>query len=229
MRTGFDEINTAWQLIIYLGAFGIVAVAARKLAGVFQKLKLPLITGFLVIGLISGPEVLGMIEKEALARLSFVNDIALAFIAFAVGSELYLKALRSRMKSIIYLSIAQIAFTFLLVSFSVFLLLDLIPFADGMKLAARIAVSMLAGTIAVASSPASAIAIINEMRARGPFTQTSIGVTVVKDFGVIVFFAAIFTLSKSLIQQEEFRTIFIVQVLLELGAVNLASVFQFVV
>ena len=216
MRTGFDEINTAWQLIVYLGAFGIVAVAARKLAGVFQKLKLPLITGFLVIGLISGPEVLGMIEKEALARLSFVNDIALAFIAFAVGSELYLKALRSRMKSIIVMSIAQIAFTFLLVSFSVFLLLDLIHFADGMKLAARIAVSMLAGTIAVASSPASAIAIINEMRARGPFTQTAIGVTVVNDFGVIVFFAVIFTLSKSLIQQEEFRTIFIVQVLVEL-------------
>jgi Trk K+ transport system NAD-binding subunit/Kef-type K+ transport system membrane component KefB len=120
------------------------------------------------------------------------------------------------MKSIIFMSIAQIAFTFLLVSFSVFLLLDLIPFADGMKLAARIAVSMLAGTIAVASSPASAIAIINEMRARGPFTQTAIGVTVVKDFGVIVFFAVIFTLSKSLIQQEEFRTIFIVQVLVEL-------------
>ena len=216
MSTGFDEISATWQLIIYLGAFGIVAVAAGKVAGVFQKFKLPLITGFLVIGLISGPEVLGLIEKEALARLSFVNDIALAFIAFAVGTELYLNELRSRMKTIIITSIAQITITFILVSLSVFLLLDVIPFSDGMNLAARIAVSMLAGTIAVASSPASAIAIINEMRARGPFTRTAIGVTVVKDFGVIVFFAIIFTLSKSLIQQAEFRMIFIVQVLVEL-------------
>jgi len=216
MGSGVGEISAVWQLIVYLGAFGIVAVAARKVAGIFQKLKLPLITGFLVIGLVSGPEVLGLIEKESLARLSFVNDIALAFIAFAVGSELYLKELRSRMKSIIYISIAQIAITFILVSLSVFLLLDVIPFSDGMKLAARIAVSMLAGTIAIASSPASAIAIINELRARGPFTKTAIGVTVVKDFGVIVFFAIIFTLSKSLIQEAEFRMIYIVQVLLEL-------------
>ena len=46
-----------WQVLIYLGAFGIVAVAAGQIAGVFQKLKLPLITGFLVIGLDFGPEV----------------------------------------------------------------------------------------------------------------------------------------------------------------------------
>lgn len=218
METGFDEIGAVWQLVIYLGAFGIVAVAARKLAGVFQKVKLPLITGFLVIGLISGPEILNLIEKEALSDLAFINDIALAFIAFAVGTELYLKELRSRMTSIIYMIITQVVITFLLVSLSMFLILDLIPFAEEMKLAARISIAMLTGTIAIARSPASAIAIINELRARGPFTQTAIGVTVVKDFGVIVFFAIIFTLSKSLIQDTVFRPIYILQVLVELVA-----------
>lgn len=218
METGFDEIGAVWQLIIYLGAFGIVAVAARKLAAVFQKMKLPMITGFLVIGLISGPEILNLIEKDALLDLAFINDIALAFIAFAVGTELYLKELRSRMTSIIYMVITQVVITFLLVSLSMFLILDLIPFADEMKLAARIAISLLTGTIAIARSPASAIAIINELRARGPFTQTAIGVTVVKDFGVIVFFAIIFTLSKSLIQDTVFRPIYILQVLVELVA-----------
>lgn len=213
-----DELGPVWQLIVYLGAFGIVAVAARKIAGIFQKLKLPLITGFLMIGLVSGPELLDLIELEALTRLSFVNDIALAFIAFAVGSELYLKELRSRRKSIIYMIITQVIVTFLLVSLSMFLLLDWIPFAVDMKLAARIAISMLAGTIAIARSPASAIAIINELRARGPFTQTALGVTVVKDFGVIIFFAIIFTLSKSLIQDTLFRPVYIVQVLVELLA-----------
>jgi Trk K+ transport system NAD-binding subunit/Kef-type K+ transport system membrane component KefB len=77
---------------------------------------------------------------------------------------------------------------------------------------------MLAGTIGIARSPASAIAIIDELRARGPFTQTALGVTVVKDFGVIILFAVIFTLSKSLIQEISFRPIFVVQVLVELIA-----------
>jgi Trk K+ transport system NAD-binding subunit/Kef-type K+ transport system membrane component KefB len=193
-----------------------VAVAARKLAGVFQKVKLPLITGFLVIGLISGPEFLGLIDKDALQGLSFVNDVALAFIAFAVGSELYLKELRSRMRSIISMTITQIVVTFSLVSLCIYLISDLIAFTEGMSQSARLAVSMLGGTIAIARSPASAIAIINELRARGPFTQTSIGVTVMKDVAVIVIFAVIFTLSKSMIQEAEFRVIYPVQAVVEL-------------
>lgn len=218
MELEFEELSTILQVVIYLGAFGIVAVAAGQIAGTFKKLKLPLITGFLVIGLVSGPELLGLIDAEALPKLSFLNDIALAFIAFAVGSELYLKELRSRMRSIIAMTISQITVTFLMVSIAIYLLSDLIPFFEGTKLSARIAISMLAGTIAIARSPASAIAIINELRARGPFTQTSIGVTVVKDFGVVIFFAVIFTLSKSLIQDADFKLIYILQVVAELAA-----------
>jgi Trk K+ transport system NAD-binding subunit/Kef-type K+ transport system membrane component KefB len=204
------------QIIIYLSAFGIVAIAAGRIAGVFQKLKLPLITGFLLIGLVSGPGILGLIDKEALPRLNFLNDVALAFIAIAVGSELFLKDLRSRLKSIIAMTIFQIVIPFILVGFAMFLLTEIIPVMERMSLFAKIAISMLAGTIAAARSPASAIAVINELRARGPFTSTSIGVVVVKDFGVIIFFAVIFTLSKSLIQEAEFRMIFIVQVIVEL-------------
>ena len=217
MGSDFYDLHSIGQLLIFLGAFGIIAVAAGKIAGVFQKLKLPLITGFLVIGLVSGPELLGLIDAEALSGLRFLNDIALAFIAFAVGSELYAKELRSRMKSIILMTISQIMASFLLVSLAVYLLVSMIPFLLEMTLAARISIAMLAGTIAVANSPASAIAVINELRARGPFTQTSIGVTVVKDFAVVVFFAVIFTLSKSLIQEENFRLIYIGQVIAELA------------
>ncbi|MCK5134656.1 MAG: cation:proton antiporter [Bacteroidales bacterium] len=216
MGSGLEGLSTVMQVLIYLGAFGMVAVAAGRIAGVFQKLKLPLITGFLIIGLVSGPELLGLIDSEALPRLSFLNDIALAFIAFAVGSELYLKDLRSRIKSIVSMTISQILASFILVSLSVYFLASLIPFLQDMTLAAKISISMLAGTIAIANSPSSTIAIINELRARGPFTQTSIGVTVVKDFGVIIFFAVIFTLSKSLIEEVEFRLIYILQVVAEL-------------
>ena len=218
MGSDFHNMDTIVQVLIYLAAFSIVAVASGQIAGVFKKLKLPLITGFLVIGLVSGPELLGLIRPEAISDLRFLNDLALAFIAFAVGSELYLNELRSRMKSIISMTITQVSFTFILVSFTLFMLSERIPFFGGMGLAARIAISLLGGTIAIARSPASAIAIINELRARGPFTQTSIGVTVVKDFGVIVIFAVIFTLSKSMIQEAAFRLVYIVQMLAELAA-----------
>ena len=209
-------ISSILKMLVYLGAFGIVAVAAGRMAGAFQKVRLPLISGFLIIGLISGPEVLGLIEQETLDGLGFINDVALAFIAFAVGSELYLNELRSRMKAIITMTISQVVVTFLMMSLVMYLLMDLIPVFAGMNLAPKIAISMLAGTVAIARSPASAIAVINELRARGPFTQLSLGVTVVKDFGVVIFFAVMFTLSKSLIQEADFKMIYIVQVLVEL-------------
>ena len=136
----------------------------------------------------------GLLHETAVGRDVRLTseELALAFIAFAVGSELYLNELRSRMTSIIYMIITQVVVTFLLVSLAMFFLLDWVPFASEIRLGARISISMLAGTIAIARSPASAIAIINELRARGPFTQTALGVTVVKDFGVIVLFAIIF-------------------------------------
>ena len=46
--------------------------------------------------------------------------------------------------------------------------------------------SLLAGTILAARSPSSAIAIINEMRARGPFVKGVLGVTLVKDVLIVV-------------------------------------------
>jgi len=216
MHFAIVQSHTVSEIILYLGAFAIVAVAAGRMAGAFQRIKLPLISGFLVIGLLSGPEILGLIEPETLEGLRFLNDIALAFIAFAVGTELYLNELRSRMKSIMAMVFTQMVVTFLLVSLTMYFLAGLIPFLNAMSLAARLSVALLAGTVAIARSPASAIAIINELRARGPFTQTALGVTVVKDFGVIVFFAIIFTLSKSLIQEVEFKLIYIAQVMAEL-------------
>ncbi len=216
MEVDSVAISGILKMLLYLGAFGIVALASGRIAGVFAKLKLPEITGFLLIGLLSGPEVLGLIDSEALPKLNFLNNIALAFIAFAVGSELFLKNLRSRIKSIFSLIISQSIILFILVGLTTYLISDLIPFLEGLTMATKIAISILTGTIAIATSPAASIAIIDELRARGPFTQTSLGVIVVKDFVVIILFSVVFTLSKSLILDAEFSLLFIGQLLAEL-------------
>jgi Kef-type K+ transport system membrane component KefB len=89
------------EILIYLSAFIIISVASDQISRVFLRAKLPLVTGFIIIGFIAGPYVLGMIPLEAITDLDFINDFALAFIAFTVGAELYLRELRSRFRSII--------------------------------------------------------------------------------------------------------------------------------
>ncbi len=176
-------------LLAFIVSFGIVALASKEIGAFFARHKLPLISGFLFAGVLIGPYVLNMIPSEAIPKLRFVDEISLAFIAFAAGSELYLKELRSRFKSIAWVTTGLVLSTSIFGSLAFFFLTQYIPFTQEMSVTSRIAISILAGAILVARSPSSAIAIVNELRAKGPFTQTMLGVTVIMDVVVIILFA----------------------------------------
>ena len=193
------------NIILLLLGFAIVATASGKIARLFQKIKLPLITGFLVVGILAGPYVAKLIPKNAVHDLHFINNISLAFIAFAAGSELYLKDMRSRFKSIAWMTFGQLIVTFLGSSIVLYYLSDYVYFMKDMSQGTKLAVAMLISVIFVARSPASAIAIITELRAKGPFTQTAIGVTVVKDVLVIILFTFTFAISGILIKDLPFQ------------------------
>ncbi|MCH8332106.1 MAG: cation:proton antiporter [Bacteroidetes bacterium] len=204
------------DLFLIIGGFIIVAVASARLGGLFIKIRLPMITGLLVIGILSGPFILGLVEKDSIKSLNFINEFSLAFIAFAAGAELYVKELRSRFKSIVWMSLGQLVVTFVLGSLVVFYLSDIIPFMKDIDTAGRWAIALLAGIIFVASSPSSAIAVINELRAKGPFTQTAMGVTIVKDVFVIIFFAVCLSFAEVALTGKEVNIGFIVLLIAEL-------------
>lgn len=202
--------------MIYVLGFIWILFASDNFAKLFKKTRLPLITGFLVTGIVCGPHVLNLIEQEVIKNLGFINDIALAFIAFAVGAELYLKEIRSQAKSIAWNSIGQLIFTFAISSAAVFLLANYIPFMQNMSLWLKFSVSILAGTNFIASSPSSAIAVISELRAKGPFSQTAMGVTVIKDVLVIALFAICLSLAVTIVSGASFNFLTIVILLIEL-------------
>jgi Kef-type K+ transport system membrane component KefB/Trk K+ transport system NAD-binding subunit len=177
------------DLFLPILVFGIVVLAADRIGKLGSIIHLPLITGFLLAGILVGPYGLVIVTKETLGNLNFINHLALAVIAMAAGNELVLKEFRSRFRSIAWVTIAQAITTLALGTIATFLLSSNIPFTRELSPQVRLAISLLAGIILVARSPSSAIAIINEMRAKGPFTQTVLGVTVVMDVAVIVLFA----------------------------------------
>jgi len=205
-----------YRLLKLLVGFLIVAIASYQIARILQKIKFPLITGLIITGIIAGSSMLNFIERETLSDLRFLNEIALAIIAFSAGSELYLNDLRSRVKSIKWMIVGQLIITFILSSGVIYFLANHIPFMASMPTAAKFGVSILFGTIFVARSPSSAIAVINEMHANGPFTKTVMGVTVVKDVLVIILFAICFSFAKTLINGEEIGFTFLVFLIIEL-------------
>jgi len=204
------------SLFLLVASFTVIALAARQIGQFFARVKLPLISGFLFTGVIAGPFVLGLISVESTQRLHVVMEISLAFIAFAAGSELYLRDLRSRFRTINFVTIGLVVSTFTLGSITVFLLADMIPFMQGLPVAGRIAISILAGTILVARSPSSAVAVIKELRAKGPFVQTAMAVTVIMDVVVITLFAVNSSIADALLTDVRFNLTFIGLIVVEL-------------
>lgn len=192
-----------------VAGFVIVALAARQIGEAFHRFRFPLISGFLFAGILAGPHVLKLIPVQALDRLRFVDQVSLAFIAFAAGNELFVRQFKSRFKSIRYVTVGLIAGTFLLGSLSFYLLCPFLPFVRSMPPVHRAAVSILAGAILVARSPSSAIAVVNELRARGPFTKTVLGVTMIMDVVVIALFAVNSSIAAVLITGQGFDLIFV--------------------
>ncbi len=177
------------ELPLTLLGFVLMALASWQIGRLFSALNLPKISGYLFTGLIAGPFILEFATVAQIDSLRFIDEISLAFIAFAAGSELYLPELRGRLRSIGLVTAAIVFVTIVGGTLAVFLLADFIPFMQDFPVSGQVVIALMAGTIMVARSPSVAIALINELRSRGPFTQMALGVTVISDVLVIVLFA----------------------------------------
>lgn len=190
-------------MLALLATFAFVSLASRQLGKGAARWGLPLISGYLLAGMLAGPYILGLFPEGTGLRLRVVDEVALGFIAFAAGAELFLKELKGHGRSISFVTAGQIITTFVLGAGTLFLLSDFVPFMQSLRPIQVLAMSLLAAAILVARSPSSTIAIMDELRARGPFTRTALSVTVIKDVVVIVLFAVSASIAAALVTPEE--------------------------
>ena len=74
----------------------------------------------------------------------------------------------------------------------------IIPFFAALNSSQELAVSLLVACLSVARSPSSAIAIISELNAKGPFTTVVLAVTVMMDVVVVVLFSITLMVARAL-------------------------------
>ncbi len=179
------------ELVEILTRTPFVLVLAYYVGKAFAKARLPRISGYLVTGVVCGSHVLGILGRGATRRLAGLDNLCLAVIGVAAGSELHLADLRRSPKPTLIMTAAITAFSWAIVfvTFCVVAPSSNLDFLDGLSVAHVVAVGSLAATLAVARSPASAIAVLREMEGRGPFCSLVMSVTVVKDVLVVVMFA----------------------------------------
>ena len=93
--------------------------AALMMTRLLGRLKLPDVTAYLIAGVLVGPFLLGrlgipglgFVSTRAVEDLSLFSSLALGFIAFSIGSEFNLTALRKTGRQAAIIGIVQAVFT----------------------------------------------------------------------------------------------------------------------
>jgi Kef-type K+ transport system membrane component KefB len=178
-------------------AFGYVLVTAFFAGGLFQQLRLPRLTGYIVAGVVVGPAALGLVSAEMVASLEIVNGMAIALIALTAGCELELRAMRPLLRAVRWITLTGVLGTTVLLALSVWLARPWLPFMAGLSVAQSAAIAVVLGVVMVAQSPAVVVALRDELAADGPVARTVLGVVVVADLVVIVLFALASTVAKA--------------------------------
>ncbi len=176
-------------------AFGFVLLSALLAGRIAERLSLPRITGYLLMGVVAGPFVIGVLTDTMVRALQLVNGIAICLIAITAGGELNWRRLRPLFGTLRALTLWAIVGTFVLLSVGVFALSPRLSFLDGMSLAQRLSVSALLGATLAAQSPAVVMALLDETRADGPLSRTLLAMVVLSDLLIVVLYAALSSLA----------------------------------
>ena len=191
------DMGSHWQQAgLTTFSLGFILLAAYITAQILRIAGLPLISGYIFVGILAGPYMTGFLSHDMVTRFRLVDDLALSFIALTAGGTLHLQFLRKRGKAIAINILLLTLVVFVVVFFSFFFMVRRLNLMPNLTDPQIMVLACLLGVIAVARSPSSAIAIINECRASGMFTTTVLGVTVAMDVLIIVFFTLAMTVSE---------------------------------
>ena len=162
------------NLILLLGIAVFFGTAGARL---FQKLHIPQVVGYIVIGLVLGGSALKLIDIETVMSLSPLNMFALGIIGFTIGRELELEIFRRYGKQFIIILISEGVFAFLAVG----LLTGLAAYLFTSDLNSSMAMGVVLGAIASATAPAATVDVLWEYKTRGILTRTILAIVALDD------------------------------------------------
>ena len=199
----------------------LALVAGLLMSRLAKKVNLPAVTSYLVAGLLLGPFVLGRLglsglgfgfgTLEQVESYSIITQVALGFIAFVIGNEFRVSALKSMGKQAITVGIAQAVITTALVDVAMVVLHFIFP--NVISLASAITL----GAIAAATAPAATLMVVKQYKADGPLTHLLLMVVAIDDAVGLVLFSASYGVANALEQGHMDPVSVILEPLLEIA------------
>ena len=153
----------------------LALIAGLLMSRAAKAVRLPAVTAYLLTGLLLGPFFLGRLglsrfgfgfgSLAAVEGYGILTQVALGFIAFVIGNEFRLSALKHMGRRAVTVGIAQAVITTALVDIALVALHFARP--DFISLASAITL----GSIAAATAPAATLMVVKQYKADGPLTK----------------------------------------------------------
>lgn len=188
-----EPINTVLALSVLL-ALGFAV------AQVVQRLRLPSVTGYIIAGLLLGPVGFNVLPESVVqGRLETFTEVALMLVAFGIGETLDLRQMRRTGRTLVRVGLAETIGCFVLVTGGI----TLVAWATGAfdvltTWELCLAAGLLAGAVAVATAPASTIAVIRELGATGPVSRLLLSSVAMNNAASITLFGIAVVVARAL-------------------------------
>lgn len=187
----------------------LFCISTALAAGLFmtrpaKKLGLPAVTAYLVAGILIGPyclgrlgiEGLGFVSAESVQALGLFSDVALGFIAFAIGNEFRLSQLKKIGGKATFIGILQAVITAAVVDVALLVLHIFL----GEKLPVPMALTL--GAIAAATAPAATLMVVRQYKAKGKLTDLLLPIVAIDDAVGLVVFSVSFGVARAMVNGE---------------------------
>lgn len=159
--------------LLTIGGLLLVGLLADEIG---RRTMIPRVTLLIVFGVAAGPSGFDILPQAFAEWYELLATIALTMVAFLLGGVLSLKNMRANGREILITSMAVVVLTTIIVGGGL------------MAIGVAAPLALLLAGIATATAPAATQDVVRQMRAKGPFTTTLLGIVAVDDaWGLIVF------------------------------------------
>ena len=187
-KISFPHLNVLFLL-------GLALFGGTMGGRLFQKLRIPQVVGYIMIGILIGQSGLKIVDENVIKTLRPFNYFALGLIGFMVGGELKKEVFLKYGRQLVYILLCEGIAPFLLVTLSIGVigtfLFGATPFVWGLAL--------LLGAISSATDPATTTSVLKEYKTRGPLTTTILGIVALDDGLALLLFAVASSIAGALI------------------------------
>ena len=199
------------NIFLYVAIAIVLALLSSRL---MKLIKLPNVTGYLLTGIIVGPCVLGLFFNnfdfansfkpgttifDFVDSLSWISTLALGFIAFTIGNNFKISAIKTLGKRVVVITVFEA------IGAAVFVLIALTGahFVEEAIVGPEKAVItwplvLTLSAISCATAPAATLLVIKQYKADGPLVRTLLPVVALDDAAALIMFSILFGIAKTI-------------------------------